>query len=395
MLDVRCFPGKNSFFNTLVTLRKIIFWSHLVAGLSAGIVIFIMSVTGALLAFERQITEWTERDIRSAEPQPGAMRLPIETLLAKIRETESNFPSSISLRSGANAPIVFNFGRERTVFVDVYYGKILGEGSKRLRGLFRTVTDAHRWLATSKKNRTIGKAITGACNLAFLFLVTSGFYLWWPRKWNWNSVKGVLLVNGKLSGKARDFNWHNVIGSWSAIPLFFVVATGVIMSYAWANNLLFRLTGNAPPPPRTSLTRTEKPREEETAELKLENLNQLWAKAEQKYSDWKTITLRLPTSATAPLVFAIERGTRGRPDLKTQLTFNPKTDKFTEETFASYNLGRKLRTWSRWIHTGEAGGIIGQLIAGLVSAGGALLVWTGFALAWRRFLQRKTESANS
>jgi uncharacterized iron-regulated membrane protein len=39
----------------------------------------------------------------------------------------------------------------------------------------------------------------------------------------------------------------------------------------------------------------------------------------------------------------------------------------------------------RYLHTGEAFGVPGQLIAGLASVGGVLLVYTGYALAWRRF----------
>ncbi|HEY1265105.1 MAG TPA: PepSY domain-containing protein, partial [Terriglobales bacterium] len=54
------------------------------------------------------------------------------------------------------------------------------------------------------------------------------------------------------------------------------------------------------------------------------------------------------------------------------------------EPFSSYNLGRRLRTWGRFLHTGEAGGIAGQTIAAIASAGAALLVWTGISLALRR-----------
>jgi uncharacterized iron-regulated membrane protein len=56
------------------------------------------------------------------------------------------------------------------------------------------------------------------------------------------------------------------------------------------------------------------------------------------------------------------------------------------EPYASQSLGRRLRTWSRWIHTGEAGGVIGQTVAGLVSTGAVVLVWTGIALACRRLI---------
>ena len=38
-----------------MTLRKVLFWCHLAAGVTAGVVILIMSVTGVLLAYEQQI----------------------------------------------------------------------------------------------------------------------------------------------------------------------------------------------------------------------------------------------------------------------------------------------------------------------------------------------------
>jgi uncharacterized iron-regulated membrane protein len=57
----------------------------------------------------------------------------------------------------------------------------------------------------------------------------------------------------------------------------------------------------------------------------------------------------------------------------------------SEESFADLTPGRRIRNVMRFAHTGEVLGIPGQTIAGVVSAGGAVLVWTGFALAWRRF----------
>jgi uncharacterized iron-regulated membrane protein len=42
----------------------------------------------------------------------------------------------------------------------------------------------------------------------------------------------------------------------------------------------------------------------------------------------------------------------------------------------------------RPVHTGEAGGVIGQTLAGIASLAGVVLVWTGLALTWRRFRNR-------
>ena len=41
--------------------------------------------------------------------------------------------------------------------------------------------------------------------------------------------------------------------------------------------------------------------------------------------------------------------------------------------------------WSRFVHTGEYYGIVGQTVAGVASAAGVMLVWTGVSLALRRF----------
>jgi uncharacterized iron-regulated membrane protein len=69
-------------------LRKIIFWLHLTAGVVAGTVILVMSVTCVLLAFERQIIAFAERDIRTVTPPAaGTPRLSLDTVVAKAHET--------------------------------------------------------------------------------------------------------------------------------------------------------------------------------------------------------------------------------------------------------------------------------------------------------------------
>jgi uncharacterized iron-regulated membrane protein len=370
-------------------LRTIVFWMHLTAGLIAGSVVLVMSVTGVLLAFERQLTEWAERDLRVVPPETGASRLSVDALLASVRAEETNaIPSGLTLRSDPGAPAAINLGRERTVFVNPYTGAVLGEGSKRARAFFGSVTNVHRWLGTLDENRAIGRAITGACNFAFLFLVISGFYLWWPRKWTKNAGHAILFPNLKLRGKARDFNWHHATGFWCAPVLFFIVLSGVLMSYTWATNLLYRVTGNEPPVVRSSPAR--RPGSPKESNFIPGDLDRFWMIAEQRIPDWKVVSVRFESSPSAPLSFSIEQGQRGRPDLRSQLTLDPKTGEVLRwEPFSSFNLGRQLRSWARFVHTGEAGGVLGQTIAALVSAGAGLLVCTGFVLAWRRFRRRK------
>jgi uncharacterized iron-regulated membrane protein len=398
------------------TFRRLIFWTHLIVGSAAGLVVFVMSFTGVLLAYERQIIAWADtRGYDARPPAPGAARLPVETLVARVRAERPDLTiGTITVRAEADAPVSVGAGRDEVLFVNAYTGALLGGGSPAVRGFFRSVTDWHRWLAMAGDQRAVGRAITGASNLGFLFLVVSGPYLWWPRTWTWQRLRQITWFKRGLPGKARDFNWHNTIGFWSAIPLAIIVAAGVVMSYPWANALVYRVVGEDPPvqgrapggpggpggpgAPREGVTaRGERAaggegrregREAHGADgggVAGVGLNALWARAEQFDGGWRSITLRVPSSATMPVTFSIDAGDGGQPQYRTQLTLDGKSgDVVRTESFASYTRGRQLRTFLRFAHTGEFYGVIGQTIAGLVTLGSTFLVYTGFALALRR-----------
>jgi uncharacterized iron-regulated membrane protein len=298
-------------------------------------------------------------------------------------------PSAITVRADPSLPAEMSFGREHVLLVDVHTGEVLGESAPATRAFFRKIENWHRWLGVSNDNRATGRAVTGACNFGFFLLVVSGPVLWIPRIWSRQNVKAVALFHGGLSGRARDFNWHNVIGIWCAVPLLLIVLSGIVMSYPWANNILYRLTGNVPRVQGGGPRRLPG----SPQNLNLAGLNFLWARAEQQVSAWQSVTLRMPSSSRDPLTFTIDTGNGGRPDQRSQLTLDRSTAEVVRwESFSSYNAGRRLRSWFRFLHTGEAGGVAGQTVGGLVSAGAAVLVWTGLGLALRRFLRWRIQS---
>jgi uncharacterized iron-regulated membrane protein len=381
--------------------RKVLFWCHLTAGVIAGVVILIMSATGVMLTYERQITYWADtRNYHIAAPSTEANRLSVEALIAKAREAQPGTTiTTVILRAGATEPAAIGLagnpgagpGGGRTIFLDPYTGAMLGEGSKGVRDFFHVVTDWHRWLGANGSSRNTARAVTGACNLGFLFIVASGVYLWWPRKRNWLQFKSILWFKRGLPGKARDFNWHNVIGFWSFTPLFIVVLSAVVISYQWAGNLVYRVVGENPPqqrgpgqtPGNAGPQRGGTERRDEGPPL--DNLDELWARAAQQVPGWRSISLRMPNSLDTPLNFTIDQGDGGQPHRRAQLTLDQKTGEVRRwEPFSSYTTGRKLRSFLRFAHTGEVAGVVGQTVAGLASLGGAFLVWTGISLALRR-----------
>ncbi len=226
--------------------------------------------------------------------------------------------------------------------------------------------------------------------------------------------------------------------------------SATVISYPWASNLVYRLVGEEPPmqggqapggPQRVQRQRPEgeqlrksegvsgggeaqraeerssrggesRPRREGSGapagllappprDLNLEGFDALWSRAEHQLAGWLSISLRLPSSANAPLVFTIDQGNGGQPQKRAQLTMDRATGEVVRwEPFASMTLGRRLRMVLRFAHTGEVAGIVGQTIAGVVSAGASVLVYTGIALTWRRFRswqvrRRSQESAKT
>jgi uncharacterized iron-regulated membrane protein len=201
-----------------------------------------------------------------------------------------------------------------------------------------------------------------------------------------------------LHGPARNWNWHNVIGFWMCLPLFVISVCGVVIAFEWANQLVFKIAGSPPPPAKNAGGGKAKGPgggggKETPAPLSLAGLNQAWAIAAGNVANWESISARLPATTGGTANFTISESHRGRPDLKTQMSINLASGKVeTVEPFSSYTTGRQARFWIRWLHTGEAGGWLGQLVAAFAAMGAVFLVWTGFALSWRRFKKGRNVS---
>ena len=380
------------------TFRKILFWCHLFCGVVAGIVILTMSITGLLLTYEKQFLFWADTRNYDIRPASDGTRLSIEALVAKVRESQSGAPVAVTVRSDSDAPVALSVAGGKTLYANPYTGEILGGGALGVRKAFGRITDFHRWLGVEGPGRATGKAITGVSNLVFLFIVVSGLYLWFPRQWRWSHLRHIIWFRRGLPGKARDFNWHNVIGFWSLIPLFLVVVSATVISYPWASNLAYRLAGEAPPVPAAPAPRPQGPppaRGAGSPEVSTKGLDDLWARAEQFTPGWVSINLRLPNNDEAPLTFAIDHGMGGQPQKRANLTLNRQTGEVVKwEPFTSFSPGRRFRTILRFTHTGEVLGVVGQTIAGIVTLGSVFLVWTGIALALRRFTAWRARSAS-
>ena len=237
--------------------------------------------------------------------------------------------------------------------------------------------------------------MTGASNLVFLFLVLSGFYLWWPRQ-----CAGRRLVSGWIERPRARFQLaqrdrtveragavHCRAGrSGDLVPVG--QQPGLRIDRQPGPSHQRRQKGGGagkkggPRAPRPQGGEGNRP----DGGRDLEAVDRLWPVAEQRVPGWRSISLVVPVSERASLVFTIDRGDGGQPQKRSTLSVDQRTGEAREwTTFADGSSGQRLRSWLRFTHTGEYYGIIGQTVAGVASAGGAVLVWTGIAMALARF----------
>jgi len=407
--------------------RSILFWAHLATGLVAGLVIAVMCFTGAALAFEHEIVAWAERDARQVPaPAADAPRLSIDELRQKLREAQPEFrPNAVTVINEPTAAVLFAAGRDGGHYANPYTGEIKQPASVRVHEFMHVMTDWHRYLALAGDNRPHGKLVTGICNLAFCGLALTGLYLWWPRTLTWRGLKAVAIFNWRLTGKAREFNWHNSIGLWTAPVLVVLTLTAVPISFRWGGDLIYRLTGEEPPAATGPAAAPAVEIKHPSPDARPLPQADLLARVQATIPGWEQITLRTgpgrgpgaparPAAAGGANPAAESPAARSEPrtpqaitatvreagswprTATTTLTLDPFTGQILQRTgYAELSPARKIRSWTRFLHTGQALGWPGQLVAGLACLGGLFLVYTGYALSARRFFGRKPAATSA
>lgn len=355
-------------------VRAALLWAHLICALAAGLVIALLCATGIALAFERPWIEHLDRPVRLASVSAARGPLTLDEAQSRVRELEGGAPVvAVTRYSDTGSALLFSTGPGASSgrWVRLETGEILALTSARWRSLFYRVKQLHRMLGAERpESRERARAVTGAANAGFLFLACSGLWLWWPTRWRRSCLAPTVWFRGGLRGKARDWNWHNAAGFWSLPFIAVITVCALPLSYGRVADGLYRVAGEAAPN-STRVERAGPP-----------NLTRLFASAEAAVPDWESINLRTPASGA---VTANVRQRRSNPSFAvTQLTLDPNTGEVLHSESHQTSMGRRLRTWSRYLHTGEALGLPGQIAAVGGSSAGVFLVWTGLSMAWRR-----------
>ncbi|MEC8885813.1 MAG: sulfite reductase flavoprotein subunit alpha [Pseudomonadota bacterium] len=402
--------------------KKVFFQLHWFMGITAGLVLSIMGVTGAIYSYEQQILKWINEDSYVVTVPEQAKLSPAELYLHFSQQDPTLQINSVTIVTEPSASSTVNIAKEGhrrgyNMLVNPYTAEVLPE--IKGEGFFEFVEDLHRRLTAGE----IGKQITGACVLMLIYFVLSGIYLRWPKK---HSLRQWLFVKPKLKG--RNFIWdlHAVVGTWVVVFYLIFAVTGLYWSYDWWRSGMFKVMGverpqqgggaphggqarqpqgqqgNAQQQNQQQQGRTQGDRrgnnsanERQQAPLSPEQistaLTATWAQFPQQLNrEYSSMTLNLPKSADAKVEIQFVDAEPQHERARNSATFNYANDSIEKlELYEDKKLNEKIMSSMLPVHRGSFMGGIYQFFAMLAALAMPLFFITGWMLYLKRRKQKR------
>lgn len=203
---------------------------HLWLGLSLGLLLVVICLSGAALVFYVEIDTWlhpelerkqattdatwdnTLATLNTAYPdKSGSWRIEVNDSNRAVSGRYYNPPET---QNEGFAPLMVWVSHDgKTVLRQNYWGHYL-------------VTWLYNLHYTLLFGET-GTVIIGYMGLAALILLLSGLLAWWPKQGQWGKS---LKFKARSSAIGLLYDWHKVLGLISFIPLFVLIATGVMLA---------------------------------------------------------------------------------------------------------------------------------------------------------------------
>jgi len=242
------------------TLKYYIRQIHLWLGLLSGLVVLIVSVTGCIFVFQKEITgaRHPERYFVSPGDHNQALDSLCQTAQAGLgaahplsyivayRDPRHTW-EFMAFRENDTALTIFG-GIEyyQSVFLDPHTGKVTG--SRDYKYDFFSIVKYLHW--SLLLNTPYGQPIVAGSTVIFVILLVTGLVLWWPKKWTKATRDRSLKIKWKASFRRVNYDLHNVPGFYSLIPALLIAVTGLVFVWPPATPPL-PATRSTPSPPAT------------------------------------------------------------------------------------------------------------------------------------------------
>jgi sulfite reductase (NADPH) flavoprotein alpha-component len=399
--------------------KKTLFQIHWFLGISAGLILSIMGVTGAIYSYEQPIQKWLNQESYTIKAEQKEKLTPAQ-IYQHFQQTDPSIKiNSITIDHDPAASSSVNIVKEGArkgynMMINPYSAEILPE--VKGREFFQFIQQLHRNLTVGE----FGKQLTGASTLILIYFILSGIYLRWPKK---HSFKQWLMVKPQLKG--RNFLWdlHAVIGTWVVIFYLLLAFTGLYWSYGWWRYGMFKVMGVERPQaemqakngagkggdgpregqeqpraghkPAGSLEQAESKQEGhgERKGLKPEQISlalaQTWTGFNTQLGrEYSSITFNIPKKANGELEIQFTDAVPQHERARNKATYDYSADKIQKlELYEDKKLNEKIMSSMLPVHRGSFFGPVYQFAAMLAS----LIMPLFFVTGWMLYLKRRKQ----
>lgn len=381
-----------------MSIKKIIGKLHLWLGLSSGLVIFILAITGCIFCFQKELKDifYTGRMfINSAIGQP----LPLDSLKLTAQQALGNqYPITfIEYRPGSNKTVQFRASKinanaltyngqvvyNKTVFVNPYTGRVQAIENTKWE-FFNVVLQLHFSLLFNN----IGHQVIGWSTVIFILMLIMGLILWWPK--NKAAIKQRFKFDWQKTTqwKRKNYDLHNVPGFYSLMFALLIALTGLFFAFPWFNNSVRWIAngGKTMQQPPTLKSDTTQMAATGLLNNMLQTTNNHSPKAQFYF-------ISMPLKSETPYVVTAMHNAKNYLK-RSQFFYDRNTGKLLRERPYQKQTGAEKFVFMVYdIHIGKIGGLPGQILVFIVSLIAASLPVTGFYIWWGRQTQKKPPAA--
>ena len=238
-------------------MKWAIYQTHWLLGITAGVVLSVMGITGAIMAFEDEIMTSLSHGIVDVPVKVDPVLTPDTLITRFMAQRPDATPIKITLfpQPGTAARLVYRPRSEDGIateedntdgtYLNPYTGQVLGKAVGE--SFFDDVRSLHRYLLLPHNRGGVGRPITTCAAVCLLFFALSGLYLRWPRRvLDWRA-----WLKPDLGRRGRNLYWslHSVAGTWLFLIFMVFAISGPTFAYDWyRDDITALLTLTAAPP---------------------------------------------------------------------------------------------------------------------------------------------------
>ncbi|GAA4163891.1 PepSY-associated TM helix domain-containing protein [Chryseobacterium ginsenosidimutans] len=375
-------------------------WSaklHLWFGLSVGIIVFIVSLTGTMYVFKDEIQGILRKDAVYVKVETITQNpLSIEVLKEKVSmEVNEKYPvSSVEIPLDKSRSYEFlyyekdkkawNYFDEvkinKLIYVNQYTGQILGIYNEKY-DLFPILKAIHWSLLL---NSDWGKYVVGIPVVLFIIMLITGIILWWPQ--NKRMRKGRFSFDWKnvKTWKRKNYDLHNILGFYASFIALLLSLSGIYFAYPWVKSAFnITLSGSLELPKEKEIKSPDSllTKNNSVFDITAQETRKLYAESS---------SFRIPLNGKNKKGKELKNipvtvyGEDGKFAIRNQLVFDKYSGKLlSNKPHQKLNNAEKYANANYDIHTGSYFGIVGKIIwfiTGLICTSlpvTGFLVWLG------------------